>query len=303
MTKVSTIKKSVGHCTSLIIDSGAHTLYTKYVLPKRGMPIDQQYSWFKSKTFDRYVDSYVEFIRKYEDVIDFYVTLDAIYNPELSWEILKRLEGHGVHPMPVIHSKTNLKWVDKYLEAGYDQIGLGGLGQSTTAGVYREWANKVFDRICDQPSRLPLVKVHGFAMTSWDLMTRYPWFSVDSTSCQQYPGYGWIIVPPQKQGKWRFDVTFDVIGISRKSRFREVFGRYKNQETLLERRVLDWLEFIDVPLGKSDKDGNRIELGVINNFHERSEACIKYFIHLQKHIPEWPWPFPKPRQKARFKGW
>jgi hypothetical protein len=41
----------------------------------------------------------------------------------------------------------------------------------------------------------PIVKVHGFGVTSTPLMARYPWYSVDSISWKLISGMGGILIP------------------------------------------------------------------------------------------------------------
>lgn len=161
------INEQVG---SLFLDSGAHSLYSKYA--KGG-----DYSYFDSSDFWAYLDDYALWIKKYPHAFDYYANVDVIYNPELSWKVLKFLEQeHGLNPVPVIHSRTALKWVHKHLEAGYKYIGLGGLGQLTTKSQYYAWADSVFSILCPKSNDYhPIVDVHGFAMTSYDLLVRYPW--------------------------------------------------------------------------------------------------------------------------------
>lgn len=159
---------------SFFLDSGAHSLFTREVIKKKHRA---GYSFYESKKFWAYVDAYANFVKRHKKDIDFYVNVDAIFNPQKSWEVLKYLEQeHGLSPLPVIHHGTDLKWLDRHLEAGYTYIGLGGLGQEVSTREYFAWANQVYERICPAPSHLPLVKTHGFAMTGYDLIVRYPWY-------------------------------------------------------------------------------------------------------------------------------
>lgn len=158
----------------LFLDSGAHSLYSKHVI-KKGHK--SGYDFYETDVFRKYVDDYAEFIKKHTKAIDFYVNVDIIFNPEKSWEMLKYLENiHGLKPLPVIHWGTSLKWIKRHLDAGYDFIGLGGLGQEVTSSMYYNWADKVYEYLCPGPSHLPIVRTHGFAMTAYDLMIKWPWY-------------------------------------------------------------------------------------------------------------------------------
>lgn len=164
-------------CGSFFLDSGAHSLYTKWVInPKHARGYDD----YKTKKFRKYVDEYAAFIKKYGKGIDFYVNVDAIFEPTITWQVQKYLENeHGLEPIPVVHYGTDLSWLRRYVEGGYKFIGIGGLGQEATRGAYLKWADEVYAYLCDNKDRLPTVKTHGFALTSYGLMVRYPWWSVD----------------------------------------------------------------------------------------------------------------------------
>ncbi len=150
------------------------------------------YDYYSTKEFYDYVDTYCQFIHDYHYAIDAYATVDVLFNPKLSWKITKYIEKEwGLKPVPVIHFNTEMKWIHKHLEAGYDYIGIGGLGQEITKANYIEWADKAFNIICDQPSRLPLAKVHGFAMTAHVLLVRYPWFCMTEEDHQVMTREGW----------------------------------------------------------------------------------------------------------------
>lgn len=139
--------------------------------------LQDRYDWYDTQEFWDYVDSYAAFVTKYKKYMDYYANVDVIYDPERSWKVLKYLEKeHGLNPVPVIHYGASLKWVEKHIEAGYDLLGIGGLGQGATKNTYKVWANEVFKVICPLPSRMPVVRTHGFAMTSYDLMLSYPFW-------------------------------------------------------------------------------------------------------------------------------
>lgn len=68
----------------------------------------------------------------------------------------------------------SLKWLDRYLD--YDFLALGGMVKND--GV-ESWLDSVWNHIY---KRNPSMKVHGFGMTDIELMMKYPWTSVDSSS-------------------------------------------------------------------------------------------------------------------------
>lgn len=279
-------------CKSLFLDSGAHSLYNEHVKGKKG---DSRWVFYQkegkfTREFRKYLDLYVEFVRKYKSGIDHYVTVDVIYNPELSWQSLKYLEDKGLNPVPVIHARTPLKWIVKHIEAGYKYIGFGGLGQESSKWSYHWWGDQAFNVVCDQKSRLPLVKVHGFAMASPELMIRWPWYSIDTASWAKLAGFGAIYVPHKRNGKFDFSVDPYYMATGHRSRkLKKTRGHYHTVFPM-ERKVLEeWLEFVDVPIG-SVKDGEMDEYGVISSYNARAVANIRYFQLLAESVPKWPWP-------------
>jgi hypothetical protein len=52
------------------------------------------------------------------------------------------------------------------------------------------WLDRVFDKFLTNPDGTPKVKVHGFGLTTPDLLFRYPWYSVDSGTWWRVSRYG-----------------------------------------------------------------------------------------------------------------
>lgn len=287
-------------CGCLFLDSGAHTIYTLAVIAKGH---SEGYDFYKSKEFVKYVDEYAEFLKVNKDGMDFYANVDVIFNPKMSWQVQKYLEDkHGLNPIPVIHYGTELKWIEKHLDAGYKFLGIGGLGQEATANAYMLWADRLYEMLCDSPDKLPCVKTHGFAMTSWKLMLRYPWYSVDSASWAKAAGFGNIFVPHKRDGKFTFEVAPYVIGFSHRSSFKGKDGKHYHSLKPAEKRVvIEWLDEIGMSLGKMDGD-NSVEYGVKSEYNARAVANLKFFEALCKWLPEWPWAFTRQPRKG-FLSW
>lgn len=289
-------KTRIGEVSSLFLDSGAHTLYNREiynrpeVMAKR---LTDRYGYYRTKEFWAYVDDYAVFVKKYQDVIDYYANVDVIYHPELSWEVLKYLEEkHDLHPVPVIHWGADLKWFKRHLDAGYKFLGIGGLGQGATKAAYIGWADSVFSFLCPGPSNLPLVRTHGFAMTSYDLMLRYPWWSVDSATWTKVGAFGGILVPHRRGGKFVFTEQPYVAKVSHESPTAGEQGKHYLTMGPNEKRIIQlWLEEIGVPLGKMGKNGEVEEEGVITDHSHRRAACLLFFEKMRESLPEWPWPF------------
>ena len=299
---VSKNKVSIAHlerrCSGFFLDSGGHSLYTIHeIVPKHV----NDYGWYKSKEFVAYIDRYCEYVKANLDGIDHYAVVDVIFRPDLTWQVQKYMEDrHGLNPVPVLHYNTPLKWFDKYLEAGYDYLGVGGLGQEAPYAVYSKWADRVFDHICPGPSRLPAVRTHGFAMTSWRLLTKYPWWSVDSSSWCKGAGYGLLFVPHKRGGRFTIDEPPYMIFCSYRTKQKGKKGRTIETLSKGERAVVfEWLEKIGIPYGRVGENGEPVEKGVLTDYNSAARANLLFFQAMADALPPWPWPF-RGRPKQGF---
>ncbi len=294
------------------LDSGAHGLFNRH--SKKDASKDR-YEFFETDEFWQYVDEYAAFVKKNLDVIDIYVNVDVIFNPRLSYTVLKYLESkHSLHPMPVLHYGTPMEWVEKHLEDGYDLIGLGGLGQGSNAQEYAVWADKVYSRISPGPTHCPTIRTHGFAMTSYELMIKFPWWSVDSSSWTKMGAFGGIYVPRKKGGKYDFSVNPYAIHCSSEARgFQEEVDIPETHELGVKKNKLgthvsklskeaqkvikDWLEYVGVPYGNYRTNA----WGVSTHHSARKIANLRFFQKLVEWLPQWPWPYrPKGRREGFF---
>lgn len=295
----------------LMVDSGAHSLYREYT---RKNPAKAEI-FFESDVFWNYVDDYAEFIKLHKNEIDIYVSVDVVYNSELSWKVQKYLENtHKLNPMPVFHCFEDFKWLKKYID-NYDYIGLGGLagkiGKQTWVKVMGDPA---FNLICDAPDRMPRVKTHGFAVASPELFVKYPWFSIDSASWVIYGKYGGIVIPRKKNGKYDYSLPPYLIKTSWRNHHINKPGTHIDNITEIQKRsLLEYLETRNICLGLSeyrqeekdyrlkewefwlDKEKGIVEIiienGVCNDYRKRDIVNLYYFLDMEKQVPDYPWPF------------
>lgn len=289
----------IGVVESHFLDSGAFTLQTRakvYAKEHRCGPWD----FYDTPEHWQYVDDYAGFIKKYRIAIDLFANVDVIPNPELTWRNQKYLEEkHGLTPVPVVHYRTDLKWLRKYLDAGYEMIGLGGLVGSTSQSECRAWIDSCFVLTCDQPSRLPRVKLHGFGVTNYDLLIRYPWWSVDSTTWTMVASFGGIIVPHKRGGKFVYTEAPYTVKVSKDSPNNKEIGRHYSTLTRSEQMIIsEWLDLIGIPLGRPDGEMNGEGDGVMVNHSMRRAANLLFFERLVEALPKWPWPFHSSRPKG-----
>lgn len=317
----------------LFLDSGAHSLFNLHQQKSgRSRKSEERWAFYRTREFAEYMDRYAEFVRRYEDVLTVYANVDVIGNPDLTYRAQKYLEKKGIRPIPVIHFGTDLKWVQRYLDEGYEYIALGGL-KGIGRNAFVQWADRVFDLICNTPDRLPKVKVHGFAVTSVKVMLRYPWYSVDSTTWCVYARNGVVMIPQWDEITKSYVYNENILPIvfsHRSPSIEEVGSRHffvlpkRTQD-----KVAEYIEKMGYKIGVSElvtvpvsyalegweewaedeewEEGKKvvqrpIVLGVSNNYIQRDEVNILYFLELAKHIPTWPWPFMHSGTQAASEG-
>lgn len=190
----------------VMLDSGAFSAHS------RGIAIDLQ--------------EYADFIIKYAGVFDVVANLDVIPGPpgskelnhdpkeaERAAEMGRRnwldlrvaLKPVGIKPIPVYHLGEPIKWLKKMIDET-DYIGLGGLRHGTLDDKV-EWLDSLMPHLTDGKGR-PKVKFHGFAATSLEIMRRYPFQSVDSTTWLQVSKRGAILIPPGILGSRQREIVF-----------------------------------------------------------------------------------------------
>lgn len=155
----------------LFLDSGAFTVFTK------GASID--------------LNDYCNFIERDMGMFNPIASLDIIQSGHEAeaFENLKEMRRRGIQACPTHHHQDRNEWLQRYLDEGYDYIFLGGMVGGAVP-VLREWLDNMWDKYLCNPDGTAKVKVHGFGLTSFELMFRYPWYSVDSSSWNAYGRYG-----------------------------------------------------------------------------------------------------------------
>jgi hypothetical protein len=218
------------------LDSGAYSAWT------RGVKLD--------------LDEYCEFIRANLDLIDVYASLDVIPGApgrvatqaerdaaaEESWANYVRMRSLGFDPIPVYHYGEHQRFLERMLAEKTPYIGIGGL--VGVSGVSRRlWLDPVFDKITDDFGS-PLVKTHGFGMTSIPLIFRYPWHSIDSTSWIRTTANGSVYLPALRGGQFVFDAVPQIVIVSSDNLNKSTEKRHYKFMSPAMRAITDrWLEF------------------------------------------------------------
>ena len=290
---------------SLFLDSGAFSAWSK------GVEIN--------------LKEYIDFIKKHEQYIEVYANLDVLFDPEATLKNQKIMEEAGLNPLPCFHFEESFDYLQYYID-NYDYIALGGMaGGSITVKQILPHLDKCFEMICNTSNRLPKCKIHGFGLTSLKLMLRYPWYSVDSTSWVMTSRLGSVYVPVYRNGEYIYDENSWKICVSTRSPSKKDVGKHIDSFPQKQKQViLNYFKYKGYKLGKSkfrfedsqyqlqdnekwngpaNEDGSReveiiVKPGLCNDYKQRDELNIIYFLDLEKSMQEWPWSFELKRKKG-----
>lgn len=241
-------------------------------------------AWSKKITID--IQEYIRFIKENKQHIDVYAVLDDISDPEKTLSNQQIMEDAGLNPLPCFHYGEDVKYLEHYL-ANYDYVALGGMVPIHNKNLTL-WLDKLFsDFICDRKG-LPKIKIHGFGMTAFRLLRRYPWYSTDSTSWIMNSRMGSIYVPPKKGNKFVYDCNPLVISISKKSPAAEKSGQHiSNISPSIKAMIDDYLVL---------KGFTELELS--EEYIKRDLINIEYFKDFELAQPKWPWAYKRSRLKS-----
>lgn len=283
----------VGCVRTHFLDSGSFSLWTRaeaYAKQYGG----SEWDYYDTQDFWDFIDGYAAFIKKYDYAIDYYSNMDAIPNPKLSWRNQKYLEqSHNLTPVPVVHYPCDIKHLMKYVDKGYEYISLGGMVGSLRKPAVDGWLDRIFRYLCDTPDHCPRAKIHGFGVTRHQLLIKYPWYSVDSASWTKLGGLGGaILVPQKKKGHFSHTEVPYMVKVSNDSPAKKVKGSHLFTMAEMEADIVrEWLEYINIPMGKFGKDGTVLQWGVTTRHVERKAANLIYYQWLLARLPSYPWPY------------
>lgn len=111
---------------------------------------------------------------------------------ELSLKNMEAMEARGTEPLPCFHFNEPWEYLD-YYASRYDYIALGGLVRNDLYGL-ESWFRQVFERTCNSDGT-PKIRFHAFSLTALQLMLKYPWYSVDSSTWVQWAANGLVLMP------------------------------------------------------------------------------------------------------------
>jgi hypothetical protein len=252
----------------IFLDSGAFSAFTK------GVTIN--------------IDEYIAFIYEWMDELEIYASLDVIGNPEETFRNQKYMEEKGLKPLPTFHYGSDIKYLLRYLQDGYEFIALGGMVPVSSADLIR-WLDYLFTDYLTDEEGWPLVAIHGFGMTSIKLILRYPWYSVDSTSWVLTSRFGSVLVPNIIDGERSYNHPPLKVEVSSQSRKIDAdYQHFTSFPKHAQRQILEYFEQKGVTYEELSEE-----------YKKRDILNITFFSDFEKnHVDE---PFKaKIKQKGRF---
>lgn len=253
----------------LFLDSGAYGAWS------RGLDID--------------VQEYIKYCKTNAHLIEELVNLDVIpgkfgrrdnsqfeveESARKSYVNQQKMKDAGLKPIPVFHQGERMGWLEAMLKDGEPYIGLSP-SKFVRVKEQMAWLDSVFNILTDAQGK-PLVKTHGFAATSFKLMTSYPWRSVDSTTWSLTPGYGQIIIPAFVDGKFDYARTPTRVimsGIPQKNKS----AQEKQFEVLSGSQEAPVRKFVEEVVGSTITKQRYSSI-------ERCKAMLTYYIELNKQL-------------------
>lgn len=190
------------YCKGIFLDSGAYSAFNS------------------GKYIDLY--EYMDFIRDNEQNYEIYAGLDVIGDAKATLENQKIMDSEGLEAVPTFHITEPMKYLEHYAK-NYPYIALGVMAGKIGTSTLRPWLDECWGII---KKTNPGIKVHGFGITDFGYMARYPWHSVDATTAGKAGRLGVLTTP------WGF------IDVSKGLK------KYKNYPANTPRKkkiVLDWV--------------------------------------------------------------
>ena len=277
-----------------LLDSGAYSAWSK------GVEID--------------IDEYAQFLLEHQDYLSYFVNLDVIPPAnargdveirdadqacQKGWENYNYLIKKGVDRdklVHVFHQGDDYKWLDYFVKEGVQYIGLSPRKRKKSIKEKLAWLDTCMRHVTDRKG-FPVVKLHGFGVSSWRIMVMFPWYSVDTFAFVQRATLGYAEFPLIRNGEARYDVPPLTIAVTPDNKSAK-HSLYDSHTPMHTNMFLEYLKSTQFPLGKSEyteEDGERVEVviepGVINDHFIRCCFNSLYFIELAKRQPKYPWSY------------
>lgn len=145
------------------------------------------------------LQNYIRYLQLHKKHYEFYSNYDLDFTAQgfpQNLQVLKQMEAAGLNPFPVVHDYF-MREIKYYLDNNYNFVALGGIRAPGKNGQQRTERH-----IKHAMSMIPTekVKTHLFGASSFKLVSKYPFFSCDSSSWAQNNRYGFVLY-------WNWDLV------------------------------------------------------------------------------------------------
>lgn len=246
------------------------------------------------------LEEYVKYARRLQREMPgvVIVNLDVIGVAEESYRNWKKMREAGIDALPVYHMGTDEKFLKLYLkETSY--VAIGAIANMEGPKRVR-CLDYVWERNLLDGNRMPRYRVHSMGLTSFPLMKRYPWYSMDSTSWLQASMYGKLFIPYYRDGQWVFDERPFTMAFSEKSGRRSERGQHIDNLGPLEKKHLRaYLKAFGFEYGETKQENGEdvvVKEGVVNSYQIRGTVNAFFYAQFLKQLV---WPRPMVARKPR----
>lgn len=207
-------------------------------------------AWMKQEVIS--VEEYTKYALAVLDKVDYVVNLDMIpgrfgkknlsqkeinKSTSVGWDNYAYMLHKGIPKDRLIHVFHQGEDFH-HLEDMVDQMPYIGISPANDRNTTEkmQWIDHCMKYVL--VNKKPIVKFHGFAVTSVPIMTKFPWHSVDSTSWVTFGRYGAILFPKIKYGKYNYTEPPTVVFVSDKSPQVAIKGKHIQNLSKLERTTI-----------------------------------------------------------------
>lgn len=233
-------------------------------------------AWSKGKQVP--IDAYIEFCKKHGHLFTCYVNVDVIpgkwgeipsatqveESAAKGWANFQYMLDKGLPPEKVVHvfhQNEEFVWLQKlvdYSEAMKAKdpkspglyIGISPANDRTTAQKIM-WLEQCMRYVTNLDGS-PKLRWHGFGVTSFDIMRRYPWYTVDSTSWMRNGTYGSVQIPKD----WDHYVEgYNLIAVTPDSSISQADRHFGALSSAQQARFIEYVESCGFTLEQVQNDG------------------------------------------------
>jgi len=154
------------------------------------------------KTIER--DKYLEFALHNQERCKAIAYLDVIGEPRQSKENYDWFANKGLQGIPTFHIGSPWHYLEEICDR-WQYVAIGGVAWRISTRKIQSTNTDLLKMLqkCHYIAGKKNVKLHGFGVTAWNLVERFPWHSVDSTTHLVGARFGHLLLPKKKPFKLR----------------------------------------------------------------------------------------------------